>query len=217
MDETLQERLPYASRAVNALSAIALHGYHITLDTTTERRWHAAMRAMRTTDSYADQSDDSGRLVQLLDFLASFEDSYPELAAEQLGAARYSGLIRGAATILKYGEQLRADEASATAEVITQLATDEVIHQPNFIERFVPSVRRLTTGAGFVDTAIDAKRDFREGTLAFPPTLAFRARLLRKGAAELAPLAPVLARPRVIAAFGNLVLQAMKSERIKRR
>jgi hypothetical protein len=229
MDETLQERLPYASRAVNALSAIALHGYHITLDTTTERRWHAAMRAMRTTDSYADQSDDSGRLVQLLDFLASFEDSYPELAAEQLGAARYSRLIRGAATILKYGEQLRttdtsegymalrAGEASATAEVITQLATDEVIHQPNFIERFVPSVRRLTTGAGFVDTAIDAERDFREGTLAFPPTLAFRARLLRKGAAELAPLAPVLARPRVVAAFGNLVLQAMKSERIKRR
>jgi hypothetical protein len=78
-------------------------------------------------------------------------------------------------------------------------------------------VRRLTTGAGYVDTAIDAKRDYQEGTLAFPPSVAFRARLLRKGFAELAPLAPVLARPKVIVSLGDLVLQAMKSEQIKRR
>lgn len=91
------------------------------------------------------------------------------------------------------------------------------MNQPDYTARFAPAVRRLTTGAGFVDTAIDAKRDYQEGTLAFPPSVAFRARLLQKGFGELAPLAPILARPKVVISLGDLVLQAMKSEQIKRR
>jgi hypothetical protein len=227
MDETLSERLPYASRAVNVLSTIAIYGYHIDLDTTTQRRWHEAMQAMRVTDSYADQPDSQDRFVHLLDFVASFDESFPSLAAEQLGSTRYSKLIRGAATILKYGEQLsladspkeyiaiRAAEAQETAEVVTQLATEYVTAQPNYFARFAPNVQRLTTAAGFIDTAIDAKRDFREGTLAFSPSPAFRARLLQKGVAEIAPLAPILARPKIIASFGTLAVQAIKSELLK--
>lgn len=229
MDETLNERLPYASRAVNVLSTIALHAYHIDLDATTQRRWHAAMQAMRVTDSHADQPTDQARLLHLLDFVATFDETFPDLSAEQLGSARYSRLISSAATIVKYGEQLRiaqtpeeysalrAGEAHETATVITELATDHVISQPAYPTHFVPVVNRLTTAAGFVDTAIDAKRDFQEGTLAFSPSLAFRARLLQRGISELSPLAPVLARPNIIASFGTLALQAFKSERIKRR
>lgn len=228
MDETLQERLPYASRAVNVLSAIATHGYHIDLDDTTERRWHAAMQAMRVTDSYADQVDNQNRVEHMLNVLATLDESFPDLSAAQLGADRYSHLIRGAATILKYGEHLRvvdsedeyidirAREAEKTAEIVTQLATDEVTTQPRYLDQFAPAVKWLTTAAGFVDTAIDARRDFRDGVLAFSPGVPFRAHLLQKGMAELAPLAPILARPKIIASFGTLALQAMKSELLKR-
>jgi hypothetical protein len=143
MDETLNERLPYASRAVSALSAIAVYGYHLDLDPTTKQRWHAAMRAMRVTDSHADQPDNQDRLIHLLDILATLDEVHPDLAAEQLGVQRYSTLIRGAATIIKYGELLRtaptpetyiatrAAEATATAGIITQLATDDVMNQPD--------------------------------------------------------------------------------------
>ena len=228
MDETLNERLQYASRSVAVLSAIAIHGCRVDLDTTTQQRWQAALRAMRITDSYADQTDNSERVIQLLDTLASFDETFPDLAAEQLGATRYSLLIRGAATIIKYGEQLRradspedyiairANEARATASLITNLATDHVAAQPNYIAAFTPTVARLTTAAGFVDTAIDAARDYQAGSLAFPPTLAFRAELLQKGVAELAPLTPLLVRPKILKSFGTLALNAIRSERLKR-
>jgi negative regulator of replication initiation len=228
MDETLNERLPYASRSVATLSAIAIHGCNVDLDTTTQYRWQAALQAMRVTDSYADQTDDSERIIHLLDTLATFDDTFPNLSAEELGSRRYSHLIRGAATIIKHGEQLRladspedyiavrAREARVTASVVTNLATDYVAAQPNYLATFAPSVVRLTTAAGFVDTAIDAARDHQAGVLAFPPSLAFRAQLLQKGIAELLPLAPLLAHPKIVKAFGMLAINAIKSERLKR-
>lgn len=208
---------------------IATRGYHVDLDETTPKRWHAAMQAMRVTDSYADQADNQDRIVYLLDVLATLDESFPDLSAENLGPTRYSKLIRGAATIIKYGEQLRtapsagayvdirATEAQETAEVVTQLATDYVTSQPNYVDGFVPSVTRMATAAGFVDTAIDATRDFREGMLAFTPSMAFRAYLLKRGAAELLPLAPHLMKPKIMNAFGTLAIQALKSEHLKSR
>lgn len=228
MDETLNDRLHYASRSVAVLSAIAIHGCEVDLDPTTQHRWQAALRAMRVTDSYADQIDDSERVIQLLDTLATFDDAFPDLSAEQLGAARYSHLIRGAATIIKYGEQLRSadspeayialrtHEAQATASVVIHLATDYVSAQPNYTKTFTPSVTRLTTAAGFVDTAIDAVRDYQAGVLAFPPSLAFRAQLLQKGISELLPLTQLLAHPKIIKTFGTLAVNAIKSEQLKR-
>ena len=228
MDETLNERLQYAARSVAVLSAIAIYGCRVDLDTTTQQRWQAALRAMRITDSYADQTDNSERVIQLLDTLASFDETFPDLAAEQLGATRYSLLIRGAATIIKYGEQLRradspedyiairANEARATASLVTNLATDHVAAQPNYIAAFTPTVARLTAAAGLVDTAIDAARDYQAGSLTFAPTLAFRAHLLQRGVVELAPLTPLLVRPKILKSFGALALNAIRSERLKR-
>lgn len=227
MDKTLHERLPYASRAVNVLSAIALHGYNLSIDHTTTQRWSAAMRAMRITDSYADQANKPDRFNTLLGFVENFDINFPELSAEQLGAIRYSKLIRGAATIIKTGEHLRiaktpadyiairAREAAQTADIISGLATDCLVEQPNYHTRFVPAIRRLTTGAGFVDTALDAVRDFQEGTLAFAPTIAFRSQLLGRGFAELAHLTPILAKPPVVRAIGKLMVQAWRSEQLK--
>lgn len=227
MDESLHERLPYASRAIGVLSAIAIKGYHIHLDQETPERWSAAMRAMRVTDSHADQPNDRERIQHLLDILISFDESFPELAAPRLGAERYSGMIRQAGAVIKYGEQLRnartpeayidarRGEAHATAKIMSELATDHVQAQPAFSTGFVPAVNRLTTAAGFIDTAIDADRDYREGMLAFKPTPAFRVDLLRKGMSEFIPLAPILGHPNVIASFGHLAVQAIKSERLK--
>lgn len=227
MDETLYERLPYASRAIGALSAIAIYGYRINLDHETPERWSAAMRAMRVTDSHADQPNDRERIQRLLDVLISFDESFPELAAAQLGADRYSNMIRQAGAVIKYGEQLRNattpetyiharhNEALATARIMSGLATDHVQDQPAYKTRFIPAVQRLTIAAGFIDTAIDARRDYEEGTLAFAPSPTFRADLLRRGLSEFLPLTPVLTHPQVIASFGRLAVQAIKSEQLK--
>lgn len=185
------------------------------------------MRAMRVTDSQADQPDTSERIQRLLDVLIMFDESFPELAAHRLGAERYSNMIRQAGAVIKYGEQLRVaptstayiearqHEALATAHIIASLATDYVQTQPAYAAQFTPTVQRLTTAAGFIDTAIDADRDYADGMLAFRPSANFRLDLLRRGLAEFMPLIPVLAHPRVITSFGHLAVQAIKSEHLK--
>jgi hypothetical protein len=229
MDPTLHERLPLSSRSIGVLSAIARTHYAVTIDSETEQRWHHAMRAMRVTDSIADDNEQDMRIKNLLDTLISFDDTFPALAAENLGAQRYSVLIRGAATLLRHGEdmrqanteqeytKIRIREAHDTATLMSQLATDEVIEQPTYTERFIPTLHRLTVAASLIDTAVDAARDHAIGLLAFSPSAQFRIRLLADGVKELAPYVHIMARPAVARAMGHLCIKALRSERLKRR
>jgi hypothetical protein len=196
------------------------------VDSETEIRWRDAFQLMRAADDIVD-SVALGTLPDIAEITASIEMNFSSLSRDNLGRERYIDLVDTATRIIGLGEALKAAsnsneylavrhiEAIETAHVVSHLATDFFRDQPQFAA-FEEMLESMAIGAGLWDTALDAKRDYHEKTLSFPPSVGFRLRLLTTGAYELLPVIPTLPHRKVVAAIGKLGYRAYKSGQLKR-
>lgn len=216
--------MPYASRAVDVLASVAIHHFHIDIDDVTCRCWHDVMALMREADNHTDASHESQRIIRLLSVLETFDTRFESLAPQAIGIDRYATLIKLAAGIIRNGEEmrlaqtgseyssLRREEAIKTAAVIALLVSNDVTMSQDF-ESFTQTIKQMAIGAGYIDTARDARRDYHDGVLAFEPTRDFRLGLLRQGFQELRPVLPAMLHIPVIAQMGKLSYRAFRSHR----
>lgn len=229
MTERDTSRLQYAARAIPVLEAIARKKFGLTIDPETLGRWEDAMKVMRIVDSYADADEPSKQLQHLALVLETFDELYPRLSVDRLGGTRYARLIKNAAVIIRLGMSLREapdvetymslrhSEGQRTAEALMMLATPETWAQRGYADKLVPLVGRLAVAAGYMDTAVDLKRDYAEGTISFKPTRKARMALFRGGSSELASALPEMMTPTLPLDFARLGITALWSHHVRNR
>lgn len=227
MTEHDTHRVQYAARAIPVLEAIARKKFSLTIDPETLGRWEDAMKVMRIVDTYADADEPKGQLQHLASILETFDELYPRLSVDRLGGARYARLIKNAAGIIHLGvilreapnvetyTSIRYNEGMRTAKALVMLATPETWAQRSYAEGFVPLVGHLAVAAGYMDTAVDMKRDYAEGMINFRPTRRDRLALFRAGSSELASALPEMMTPTLPLDFARLGAKALWSHHVR--
>ncbi len=226
-DVITEERLKYSTRSLGAICEIARTQHLLDLSATTVERWGQLLQLMREADTEADDLQGHDQLLDSLRSFDAFRQRYPLLEPSQLPCDEdvffdrirlilEQGRKLSEATNLKAYTEVRHVEARYTADVFELIAEKEDRKQLGF-DDFMCTLERLTIAAGFVDTAIDAPKDYKFGVMQLRLSAFGRASLLAKGAGELAPILDELIDPRILASLARMSIQSVQSARIKRR
>lgn len=151
----------------------------VTLDTATHERWRQLMALLREVDTLADDDKMPADelMVALRDF-SIFGERYPALSPDTIGAEKHAALLGRTQRLLHLSElvsressvkrftALRVAEGRETANLLQDSASETVVSQPGFAERFMPAIRSLGVTATLIDSILDAHVDKRTGKIA---------------------------------------------------
>ena len=228
MSETWDPRYKYASRVSDVLVSVAEQGFALELDNQTKARWAEIMMLMREVDTKADSTPSEEILAELSEFI-DFYERYPNLTAVGKDSPMQNELLSQAEKILRTGKQMahastplrylafRRREAIQTAHVFLITASDKVREQKGFGDQFIPMLARVAVASSYFDDFLDATSDYRRGTIAFKPTPAFRATLLRETVKEVARDGKSFLAPQTIKQFAKMCLVGRYSHYLQRR
>jgi hypothetical protein len=215
----------YYQQLAELLSSIAGSHYDVDIDEETLLRWRDLMGIMREIDTKADDSGASHDEVlrELADFTV-FEERYPNVRPQALGQETFDKLVARTRKILKLGEfvskattesryiKLRAAEGIATAEVFSDSATQSVLDQNQFGDKFIPLLKTMAVSSGFIDSAHDLKQDYAEGKTALRPHYGTRVRLAAIGLGMCKEILPAAFHTEVV----KQTIEATKQQQQRR-
>ena len=155
---------------------------NVSVDDVTHQRWRQLMGLLREFDTLVDDTPitDADALNRLRDF-SEFESRYPALSPAELGPELFEALLQRTQRLLKLGHfvaqsetpdrfvKLRLNEGIQTANLLGDSATDCVKEQPNFNDKFLPTMRSLASVACTLDSITDAREDYRRGKIKIQP------------------------------------------------
>ncbi|HEX8389837.1 MAG TPA: hypothetical protein VF597_00235 [Candidatus Saccharimonadales bacterium] len=207
-DYLYDDRAPAFRMLADGAKAMAAH-HGVEVDDTTYHRWSDAGGLMRETDSLHD--DGHVPADELIARLQTYDDEFgeiyphlapsatgPEINAELLGIARsvfMLGALAARTTSPDDYAVYRHAESVVTAGIVTKTATPEVMAQPGYHKNFVPEFETLTVGLTFMDSYLDAWRDYRDGAMQVKPDLAYFRALRRVGRPAIVHSVKIIARP----------------------
>lgn len=154
----------------------------IKLDELTYRRVSDMGGMIREVDTLHDDFHVSAdEILERLTDYSEFKTVYPSLGPDELepekrgfilGTSRYIFSLGAYARLMSnpwdYAE-LRHEEASTTALLATNIATDAVLTHPAYRSSYVPEMQQLAVGVTFFDSLLDGFIDYRRGKTSVKP------------------------------------------------
>ena len=195
---------PAYYQLADVLKSMAQSHAKVNIDDTTLLRWREVMGVMREVDTqYDDTSTSSESILGELRGFERFQNRYPHISPTALGPVTHEHLMSRASRILKLGRfvseaetpyrylRLRAAEAVQTVAVFADTATDDVLSQPRFAQKFMPGLRSLGIAAYLLDSAHDISYDYMHNKADLKPTRRFRVQALAASARHTLPFLPM--------------------------
>ncbi len=218
-EHALDDRAEPFSKMGNVARAVAENHCDILVDHTTHIRWLQLMGLLREVDTMTDDSHvDNEEILQRLRDFTEFEERYPALTDDTLGAEARELMLKRTDRILRLGQYasratsiprfiaLRIVEGREVATLLQDTATHFVSMQPQFNDDFIPTMKSMAITANLVDSVIDAKMDYRDGNLAHEPNIEF----LKAVSSQVKPYGQLAGfafiRPSVLKAFVGMGL-----------
>lgn len=203
---------PAYYQLADVLQSVAESHSGVPVDSGTVQRWRELMGIMREIDTHVDDTPSVSHtaVIDELTSFGNFRQRYPHITPEVMGQEMHDRLIGRTMHTLRLGRyvstaetpyryfRLRMAEATQTADIFADSASDEVRGHPNFEGSFMPLLRSLGIAACMLDSAHDLPNDHQQGKARLAPTFAFRARMLAASVRHVGPHLGICLRPRIV-------------------
>lgn len=198
-------------RIIGTVAAVVARERGVAVDTLTLERWRSLMALLRDFDTFADDMGVSNKTaVAELRSFSLFEDNYPPLTPEALTPRVHTTMANRVELILDHGDHIRRttdvdtfihhrrEEADHTSELLADCATADTVRQPEFYDKFMPTLRSMGRLANYLDTISDYKEDVACEKIAMPASKEFFMALGKQAVIETVALRPVLLNPPIV-------------------